>query len=377
MQRLLFIVAMSVVLFSCGNSSNNNNGDWVTRAVFNGQNRIGSVAFTVGDTGYISTGFDGQYYYNDLWAYDPAGNAWSEKDTFPGPRRALGVAFATQNFGYVGGGWNASGLYGSVLYFNDFYQYSPATNAWTQIGSMPVPGNAGRKFAVAFGFGDPYDIGGVLGGTDGQYVYKDFYVWNEKSMSWSADNDYPGPKRQGAVSWTYNSAKTGYQAYVVTGTGDNNTNLTDFWRYSPAATAGSKWDNNLRRIAGVTDQSYDAGYRIVRTNAIAWQQDNNGVPKAYITFGSNGASQIDCWEYDLSGTDLWTQKNNFPPGGGRVGAVAMTIPYTDPKTQQRTSGSYVGLGGTSLASGLGGTYYSDWTQFFPNLPYNPDDYYAQ
>src|ERR1700753_1811441 len=116
-QRLLFIVSMSVVLFSCGNSSNNNNGDWFTKAVFHGQNRIGAVAFTVGDTGYVSTGFDGIYYYNDLWAYDPNGNAWTERDSFPGPKRALGVAFATQNFGYVGAGWNGSGVNGTQLLY--------------------------------------------------------------------------------------------------------------------------------------------------------------------------------------------------------------------------------------------------------------------
>ena len=363
-QRLLFIVSVSIVLFSCNNSSNNNNGDWVTKAVFHGQNRIGAVAFTVGDTGYVSTGFDGQFYYNDLWAYDTADNAWMARDTFPGPKRALGVAFATSDFGYVGAGWNGSGVNGTqVFYLNDFYKYDPKSNSWVQIPNMPIPASQtqGRKFAVAFGIGSTYNIGGVLGGTDGQYVYNDFYRWDEAAGSWSADNDYPGPKRQGAVSWVYNNV-----AYIITGTGDNNTNLTDFWRYTPATASGSKWDQKLRRIAGVTDQSYDAGYRIVRTNAVAWQQNNSGIPKAYITFGSNGGSLVDCWEYDFA-TDLWTEKNNFPPGGGRVGAVALNVDGM----------GFVGLGGTSLSSGVGGQYYSDWTAFYPNLPYNQDDYYAQ
>jgi N-acetylneuraminic acid mutarotase len=355
---------MSVVLFSCGNSSNNNNGDWVTKAVFHGANRIGAVGFVVGDTGYVSTGFDGINYYNDLWAYDTTGNAWTQRDSFPGPKRALGVAFATTSYGYVGAGYNGSGVTVSgatQYYLSDFYKYDPTTNSWTQIGSLPLTqGSPGLRYAVAFGIGGTYNIGGVVGGTDGQFNYNTYYKYTESSNTWTADNTYPGPKRTGSVAWVYQN-----RAYIVTGLGDNNANLTDFWVYDPSLTGSAQWYQK-RRISGVTDQSYDAGYRIVRTNAVAWQQDNAGIPKAYITFGSNGGSLVDCWEYDFA-TDLWTQKNNFPPGGGRVGAIALTI----------DGQGFVGLGGTSLSSGAGGTYYSDWTAFLPNTPYNQDDYYAQ
>jgi N-acetylneuraminic acid mutarotase len=376
-QRLLFIVSMSVVLFSCGGPSNNNNGDWLTRSVFSGQNRIGAVAFTVNNIGYVSTGFDGIFYYNDLWAYDPGQNSWTQIDTFPGSKRALGVAFATSNFGYVGAGWNGSGVNGTGLfYLNDFFRYDPNGNTWTQIPNMPTPNNSGRKFATAFGFGAPYNLGGVIGGYDGQYLYNDFYRYDEASNTWFADNNYPGPKRQGAVSWVYDDGH-GPAAYLITGTGDNGINLSDFWRYRPGKTTGSKWDDSLRRIQGVTDQSYDAGYRIARTDAVAFQGMNGTVNKAYITFGSNGGPLIDCWEYDYP-TDLWTQKDNFPPGGGRVGAVSMTLMSAGPGVGAalRPSG-YVGLGGTSLSAGVGGTFYSDWTEFFPDLPYNQDDYYVQ
>lgn len=365
LQRLLFtvsIVSMSAVLFSCGSSSNNNNGDWVTESVFSGQNRIGAVAFTLNNEGYVGTGFDGINYYNDFWKYDPVGNAWTEIDSIPGPPRSLGVAFATDNNGYTGLGWNGTGLpiNGTPTYYlNDFYQYNP-NSGWKQIASMPTPSGAGRKFATAFGIGGGVNIGGVLGGFDGQFVYKDYYEWNETNGTWTAANTYPGPKREGATAFVHDG-----KAYIVTGLGDNGIALTDFWRYNPAKTSGSKWDDSLRRIAGVTDQSYDAGYRIQRTNSVSFVMNNNGIPKAYVTLGSYNGNLSDCWEYDFA-TDLWTEKNKFP-GIARVGAVGLAI----------NGKGYIGLGGSSIAAGSGGQFFSDWTQFFPNLPYNQDDYYQQ
>jgi N-acetylneuraminic acid mutarotase len=363
-QRLLFFVSMSVGLFSCGSSNNNNNGDWVTQSVFSGQNRIGSVAFTltVGSTqeGFVGTGFDGINYYNDFWMYDQVNNAWTQIDSIPGPPRSLGVAFATDNNGYTGLGWNGTGLTVNgvqTYYLNDFYQYNPSTG-WKQIANMPTPNNAGRKYATAFGIGG-VNIGGVVGGFDGQFVYKDYYEWNEGTNAWSVLNTYPGPKRQGAVSFVHDG-----KAYIVTGTGDNGLALTDFWRYNPSKT-GAKWDDSLRRISGVTDQSYDAGYRILRSSAVAFTMNNNGIPKAYVTMGSYAGNLSDCWEYDFA-TDLWTEKNKFP-GIARVGAVALTI----------NGRGFIGLGGSSVAAGSGGQYFSDWTQFFPNLPFNQDDYYQQ
>jgi N-acetylneuraminic acid mutarotase len=363
-QRLLFIVTLSVGLFSCGSTTNNNNGDWVTMSVFSGQNRIGAVAFSLNDTGYVGTGFDGINYYDDFWAYDPVGNTWTAVDTMPGPPRSLAVAFATSNYGYVGQGWNGMGLtIGGTLeyYLNDFYRFSSATG-WSTIPSPPIPQTSpGRKEATAFGIGAPYNIGGVLGGFDGQFVWKDYYEWNESEGIWDPNNNntYPGPKRYGAVTFVYNN-----KAYVITGLGDNGIALTDFWRYNPAKSS-NKWDDSLRRISGVVDQSYDAGYRIIRTNAVAWVQNNANIPKAYVALGSYNGNLADCWEYDFT-YDLWAQKNNFP-GTARVGAVALTL----------NGRGFLGLGGSSVAAGSGGQFFSDWTQFYPDLPLNPDDYYSQ
>ena len=364
-RELLIVALVSGGLFACSHTSNNDNGDWVTKSVFAGQNRVGAVSFTLNNLGYVATGFDGFNYYNDMWQYDPIGNTWVELDTFPGAKRALAVAFATSNYGYVGCGWN--GRDGVLL--NDFYKFSPNGNVWSTISNVPIPNNGGREESVAFGIGAPYNIGGVLGGTDGQFVYKDFYLWDEMANSWTA-GDYPGPKRVGSVSWVYNN-----KAYIVTGNGNNDQNLSDFWLYDPSRPVVNRWSDTLRRIFGITDQSYDAGYRVQRTNAVAFTGVDNGVPKAYVALGSNGSSLADCWEYDYA-QDLWTQKNNFP-GVARVGAIAMTLSTPNSVTGVMEPHGYIGLGGPSLQVGAGGTLFSDFTEFYPDLAFNPDSYYQQ
>jgi hypothetical protein len=356
LQRLLLIASMAAVSFSCGNSNNNNNGDWVSKNQFvNG--RTGCVAFVLNGLAYVGCGFDGKTYYNDMYTYDPKLDIWQEIDTIPGQPRENGVAFATTSYGYVGAGYNGmtpSNINGSQWY-NDFYQYNPATQSWVAIPVCPFPNNEGRQYAVGFGI-PKYNIGEVIGGWDGDYLYKDNYTWVESGLgagTWSKDNDFKGVAREGAVSWVYND-----KAYVVTGIG-NTVNTTDFWVYDYSQPLGYRWTSN-RPIGGVTDQSYDAGYTIERAYGVAWAGINQGVPKGYVTWGQNGGNLTSTWEYDYP-TDLWSIKTPFPQGLGRIGGVAVSINDT----------GYLGLGASSIAAGVS---YSDWTQFYPSLPYNPDDY---
>ncbi|TDW97507.1 Kelch repeat-containing protein [Dinghuibacter silviterrae] len=369
-QTLLLLSSFG--FFSCSRSSNNNNGDWLRRSDFNGNSRIGAVAFTLNNLGYVATGFDGSNYLNDVWYYDPNLDYWTSVDTLPSIGRALGVAFATSKFGYVGLGFNGTDN-GTGTYFpTDFFKFDPSSNNWTPIPSPKLTNNGGVKTAVAFGIGAPYNIGGVLGGIDGNDNYhKEFYVWKEDSGGWVTE-PFPGPKWAGAASWVYQN-----KGYVVTGTGDNQLNVSDFWFYDPSRPLGHRWSDSLRRIFGITDQSYDAGYRVQRTNAVAFTGVSNGIPKAYVTLGSNGPSQTDCWEYDFA-TDQWSVKSSFP-GAGRVGAIAMTLNIKDPTTNTLVPHGYIGLGGQSLQNNGAGTgvFYSDITEFLPDLPFNPDDYNNQ
>jgi hypothetical protein len=44
---------------------------WIERTSLEGSARADAVAFTVGNLGYLTTGKNGSYYFDDLWSFDP------------------------------------------------------------------------------------------------------------------------------------------------------------------------------------------------------------------------------------------------------------------------------------------------------------------
>jgi N-acetylneuraminic acid mutarotase len=44
---------------------------WIERTSFEGSARADAVGFAIGDLGYLATGKNGTYYFDDLWAFDP------------------------------------------------------------------------------------------------------------------------------------------------------------------------------------------------------------------------------------------------------------------------------------------------------------------
>ncbi len=91
--------------------NNNPIGKWTQKATFPGQSRYATIGFSIGDKGYIGLGFDGDIYYNDFFEYNPASNIWVQKSDFAGESRGYAVGFAIQKNAYVGIGNNiADGL---------------------------------------------------------------------------------------------------------------------------------------------------------------------------------------------------------------------------------------------------------------------------
>ena len=93
-------------------------------------------------TGYYNTQ---NTYFNDFWEYDPQMNTWTQKKSFGGTPRAYAIGFALGNYGYIGTGFDGD-------YCNDFWRYDPSTDAWTQIFGY---GGSKRQEASVFIFGDP------------------------------------------------------------------------------------------------------------------------------------------------------------------------------------------------------------------------------
>ncbi len=91
-----------------------------------------------GATAYLFGGRDGDTIFDDLWAYDLATDAWSQvTDAGTGPAARFG-----HNAAWADGiGLVVFGGQGSADFFNDLWAYDPAANAWRALpatGASPV-----------------------------------------------------------------------------------------------------------------------------------------------------------------------------------------------------------------------------------------------
>ena len=329
---LLYLVITPLGFISCHkNPTSTTTGNWVYEGEMTGRVRSEAVSFTINDTAYIATGYDGTNRLNDVWQYDAVNNNWTQKADFPGVARNSAVAFAAAGDGYVATGFDG------VNMLKDVWAYDPAANSWTQ--KSDFAGSA-RYDAVAFGI---QDKGYLTTGFDGNYL-KDTWQYDATTDTWSSIATFGGSKRLGAVAFVYNN-----KGYIVTGV-NNGTAVNDFWSFDPSAT---KW-TQLRPITNVSTDSYDDNYTdIIRSNAAAFIIGD----KAYISTGQTAAGSLtsSTWEYDFA-TDLWTSKTAFERAA-RTGAVGFTV----------SQGGFILTGRSSTLP------YDDISEFFPNEAYNAND----
>jgi N-acetylneuraminic acid mutarotase len=75
----------------------------------------------------LATGYTGDEYLKDLWAYNSTGDYWEQKADFTGTGRSSASSFALNEKGYVGLGYDGTNK------LKDFYQYDPSKQfSWTQ-----------------------------------------------------------------------------------------------------------------------------------------------------------------------------------------------------------------------------------------------------
>jgi photosystem II stability/assembly factor-like uncharacterized protein/N-acetylneuraminic acid mutarotase len=144
---------------------------WLQRATFPGAASKGCSVVTINNKAYVING--SQYngtaivYYNECWEYDPATDSWLQRSSFPGAGRIYTMASVSGNKLICGGGNNAT------TYFNDYFQYDPATDLWTPIAA--VPSNAYRTNGQTFSKNNKaYFIGG-------------YFPSNNETTVWSYD----------------------------------------------------------------------------------------------------------------------------------------------------------------------------------------------
>ncbi len=119
-----------------------NTNVWTQKADFAGGIRSSVASFCINNKGYISTGFaifNGNVFANDLWEFDPSTDIWVRKADFPAAGRSESICFSIGNKGYVGTGFNDG-------FLDDFWEWDQTTNLWTQktnFGGGPICDAAG------------------------------------------------------------------------------------------------------------------------------------------------------------------------------------------------------------------------------------------
>ena len=257
-------------------------GGWIQKADFGGAARHRTTMLAIGNKIYTGLGhYNGagpNILFDDWWEYDPSTNAWTQKADYLGGNCYHATGFTMNNIAYVGTGRTSAS--GSTLVKN-FYKYDPVTNVWTEITSFL---GVGRRGSVSFVIGDYAYVG--TGESNGG-VLGSFYQFDPLNESWTQIASLPFG-RTSAVGFSI-----GDFGYV--GTGDlNSGSSNDFWQYDP--------------ILDTWTQKANVGPQ-PRREAMGFALNGRG----YLGTGgavSSGTSFSDMWEYTPA-TDSWIQIEDF------------------------------------------------------------------
>ena len=249
---------------------------WTKKADFPGLGRANAISFVIGGKIYVGLGsnYDANTKgatYVDFYEYDPATDKWTEKSSFRGGGRDQPVSFVIGNKGYVGTG--NTDPFSAATVTNDFYEYDPATDKWTQKTSL-----TGTARCRAFGFA--LNGKGYLGAGEDRNVSKlsDFYEYDPTADKWAKKADFPEANAR-ARGFDF-----GAVGMVAGGRAGNSNSLSNtVYQYNPAENTWAK----------KSDLASDDDTRKGRFYPIALTLKS----KAYIGLGGFATGQKDFYEY--------------------------------------------------------------------------------
>ncbi|MBL0340641.1 MAG: hypothetical protein IPP71_06810 [Bacteroidetes bacterium] len=311
--QMLICVMISSSAFSLG---------WQQKTNFTPGNRYGAFSFSIGQKGYVGSGViqvgTSITLVNDFWEYDPILDSWTQKATLPSTGRIGAATFVVLNAGFVTTGYNL------VTHLNDNWKYDTAMNTWQAMSVFP---GGNRYTCASFNVSD-YGFVGMGYATS---CYSDFYRYNPISDTWTLIAPIPGTARQTAKGFSILD-----YGYVVGGANEAAFyNCKQLWRYDPI---GDVW---LQK----TDYPGNGSHGL---SAFVMNDEGYVGAGAFLSSGVNNVFD-DFFKYDPS-LDNWTSIPDFD-GGIRQGTVSMTI----------NNRGYVGLGSTLIYPQI--DYKSDWWTF--------------
>jgi N-acetylneuraminic acid mutarotase len=283
------LVYFILLLFS-GNILHAQNYVWTQKADFGGGPRFAPFYFTIGNKGYAGSGLTfsgGQYIYGhqDFWEYDPTTNVWTQKLNFAGTGRSAAAGFVLGGDGYVSTGWTPSQV-------NDTWKYDTSANSWTSRANFA---GSARYSTAYFSIGNFAYVG--MGYTP---LSNDFWRYDPSTNSWTQIANIGGSPRQAATG-----IAVGNFGYVFGGTLAQFSETNQLWRYDP--------QSNLWTQKTSMPDTARYGSAIFTING-----------KVYIGLGATGNYTFnDFYEYDPA-NDTWSPIADLP-ANKRYGGLSFSI----------------------------------------------------
>ncbi len=281
---------------------------WIQRADFGAKGRHRGTGIHIGNKGYIGLGhYNGagpNIIKNDWWEYDPATNAWTQKANYPGGNGGLGaygcLAFGMDKFGFVGGGQNASGP--------EFYRFDPSTNTWSPAASLPTNAMNTQGFVID-------NIGYYISGST-------VYAYNSTTNVWTIKNPAPFTNSVWNSSFVIDNKgyiKSGLSLYEYKPTIDQWAMRASFPGLATAGSVGfsqrnkgyivtgyASWLSEVNSEVWEYDPAHntwvqlDEFYGTSRRFAVGFEIGD----RCYFGIGTNGTNFNDFWEFDaIASTD--------------------------------------------------------------------------
>jgi N-acetylneuraminic acid mutarotase len=260
------------------------------------------AGFSVNNKGYVMASYNNDNFYE----YDPATDSWSAKANFPGRATDLAAGFSIGDKGYIGTGFgpktsdtenrhqkaNFTGntTYLTTVFFpenldyikNDFsvmaslselWEYSPESDSWTRKADFPgLP----RMGAVGFSI---FNTGYIGLGSSGEYLSGDFWAYYPESDSWTPI-DSSEFRTFGAFAFSIGAkAYTGTGIFAYSG---------DFWEYNSGLNSIPGSDDRPSEMF-LLEQNYPNPFNPVTTINFHVPQDAFVTLKIYDMLGAETA----------------------------------------------------------------------------------------
>ncbi|WP_431126625.1 Kelch repeat-containing protein [Flagellimonas flava] len=205
---------------------------WTSLGDFPGnpnQVRRAPSTFTINDKGYVygGTNLGIDLFYNDLWEYNPTNDSWEEKSGFEDIGRASAVSFSIGNKGYI-----STGFYSQTQLLSDIWEYSPQSDSWTE--KEPLPDGNERYGAIGFSIRNKGYVG--LGFNNNYQQQANLWEFDSSDNygegSWTLKTTFSSSYRQ----WPFAAASANEKAYIGLGMEYINNVFefpTDIWEYTP------------------------------------------------------------------------------------------------------------------------------------------------